>query len=139
MQFNHPKFDTFRTICNVLERDGRVMEAVTCFRRMKSELTEETSRCDERAQWEPGEWLYTCRTRGLLTSASQDFQRTCEKRLEELGDAAADSDNYVDAVEHFSTILSFSVADHVDILIKRSKTQGSMGSWDKALDDADKV
>ena len=37
-----------------MEEDGRLMEAVACFQKMQSELQEDTSMTDERAQWELG-------------------------------------------------------------------------------------
>ena len=49
------------------------------------------------------------------------------------------SQNYNEATEHFSTILSLNPVDHVDALIKRSKAQVMMNSWEDALKDADEV
>ena len=49
------------------------------------------------------------------------------------------SGNYNEAAEHFSTILSRSPADPVDILIERSKALALVESWDEALSDADEV
>ncbi|KAH0826747.1 hypothetical protein J3R83DRAFT_5154 [Lanmaoa asiatica] len=56
-KFQVPRFAIYRTICNVLEEDGRIKEAIDCFRQMRSELSEDTSTNDERVQWELGGWL----------------------------------------------------------------------------------
>ena len=57
VQFQLPRLDIYRVICNILEGDGRILEAVECLRRMRSELEVDTTINDERAQWELGEWL----------------------------------------------------------------------------------
>ena len=49
------------------------------------------------------------------------------------------SQNYSEAVGHFSTILSLDTEDRVDILIKRSRVRAMMESWEDALRDADEV
>ena len=49
------------------------------------------------------------------------------------------SQNYNEAAEHFSTLLSLGTEDHVDILIKRSRARAMMESWEDALRDADEV
>ena len=54
VQFKLPRFVIYHVICNILERDGRVMEAIEYFRQMQSELSVDTSVHDERAQWEYG-------------------------------------------------------------------------------------
>ena len=50
-----------------------------------------------------------------------------------------DSQNYSQAAEHFSTLLSLDTEDRVDILIKRSRAQAMMELWEDALRDADEV
>ena len=57
IQFKLPRFVIYRVICDMLEGDGCVMEAIDCFRQMQSELSEDTSMHDERVQWERGRWL----------------------------------------------------------------------------------
>ena len=49
------------------------------------------------------------------------------------------SQNYNEAAEHFSTLLSLDTEVHVDILIKRSRARAMMESWEDALRDADEV
>ena len=49
------------------------------------------------------------------------------------------SQNYSEAVEHFSTLLSLGTEDRMDILIKRSRARAMMESWEDTLKDADEV
>ena len=55
VQFNVPRFVVYRVICDILERDGRLTDAVECFQQMQSELPEDAGVHDERAEWELGE------------------------------------------------------------------------------------
>jgi len=41
----------------MLERDGRLTEALECFRRMQNELPEDLGVPNERAEWELGGYL----------------------------------------------------------------------------------
>ena len=54
-QFILPKFITCRAICDILEGDGRVGEAITFYRQLDNELAGDAHCRDERAEWEPGE------------------------------------------------------------------------------------
>jgi hypothetical protein len=56
-KFKLPRVFIYRVMCDMVEGDGRITEAIECFRRMQSELSEDTSMHDERAQWERGGWL----------------------------------------------------------------------------------
>jgi len=47
----------YRVMCDILERDVRLTEALECFRQMQNELAEDAVVRDERAEWELGEWL----------------------------------------------------------------------------------
>ena len=49
------------------------------------------------------------------------------------------SQNYSEAVEHYSTMLSVDTGNRVDTLMKRSKARAMMKSWDDAVRDADEV
>lgn len=115
------------------------MEAIRCFRQMQSELAGQTSIHGEQARWELGEWSRKEYGQCLFEHAATDFQQRCTENLEKLGDTAMDSQSYNEATEHFSTILSLNPADHMDILVKRSKARASMNSWEDALSDADEV
>lgn len=53
-QFKFPRFTVYRSICDVLERDGRLTETVECFRKMQNDLADDLDTHDERAQWELG-------------------------------------------------------------------------------------
>jgi len=57
VQFKVPRFVVYRVICNILERDGRLTEALECFRQMQNELPEDASVHDEQAEWELGGWF----------------------------------------------------------------------------------
>ena len=61
------------------------------------------------------------------------------QKLEKLAEIAMGSQNYNEAAEHFSTILSLNPLDRIDILIKRSKSRAMMNLWEDALKDADEV
>ena len=52
VQFKLPRFLVYRVICDILERDDRLTQAIECFRQMQNELPEDTSSHDGRAQWE---------------------------------------------------------------------------------------
>ena len=68
-----------------------------------------------------------------------DFQRRCRERLEDLGDIEMESGNYIEAAEHFSTILSFKLFCRVHFLVKWNRARALTASWDEALCDADQV
>jgi hypothetical protein len=55
IQFLSPKFRLYRAVCDVLQEDDRVTEAIEYFRKMKDDLLEETHALDDRPQWELGE------------------------------------------------------------------------------------
>ena len=73
VQFKFTRFDIFRVICDVLEGDGRVMEAIECFQQMQRELGEETSIDNERAQWELSERYRDQCNQGLTKHGTQVF------------------------------------------------------------------
>ncbi|KAI9459274.1 hypothetical protein HD554DRAFT_2137412 [Boletus coccyginus] len=109
--FKVPRFVVFRVICDILERDGRLAEAVECFQQMQTELPEDAGVRDEREKWE------------------LDFKARCMKALEQNGDVAMDSASYEDAVAHYSTALSLDPLSAV-LLTKQSKAR------DGSLQDA---
>ncbi|KAF8550639.1 hypothetical protein OG21DRAFT_1487620 [Imleria badia] len=101
-KFKVPTFVVYRVICEILEGDGRLPEAVECFRQMKIDLPEDTGTQDERAKWE------------------LDFRGLCVQKLEKLGDAARDSKNHDEASRYYSDALSLEPTNIDDILLKRS-------------------
>ncbi|KAI9571582.1 hypothetical protein HD554DRAFT_2036527 [Boletus coccyginus] len=117
-KFKVPRFVVYRVICDILERDGRLTEAVECFRRMQNELPEDMGVHDERAEWE------------------LDFNARCMKGLGRRGDVAMDSASYDDAVAHYSTALRLDPLS-ADLLTKQSKARAGSGSWADSLEDAD--
>ena len=59
VQFKLPMFLVYRVICDILEGDGRLTQAIECFRQMQNELPEDTNTHDGRAQWELGKVVPT--------------------------------------------------------------------------------
>ena len=54
LQFWIPKLLVYQAVCDVLEQDGRLTEAIQCFRQMQNDLTEDMSTY---TAWEVGEWV----------------------------------------------------------------------------------
>ncbi|KAG9309770.1 hypothetical protein JVU11DRAFT_10144 [Chiua virens] len=119
--FKLPVFDVYRGICEVLEGDGRIAEAINCLRQMQVELAGDTGNSEERVRWELG------------------FQRRCKDMLEKLGENAMNSQQYDEAVQHLSIVLSLDRIDRIDALVKRSEALVLIGAWEDALTDADEV
>ncbi|KAI9456190.1 WD40-repeat-containing domain protein [Boletus coccyginus] len=113
-KFKVPRFIVYRVICDILERDGRLVEAVECFQQMQSELPEDAGVRDEREKWE------------------LDFKARCMKVLEQNGDVAMGTASYEDAVAHYSTALFLDPLSAV-LLTKQSKAR------DGLLQDANAV
>ena len=57
VQFKLPKLLVYRVVCDILGVDGRLTQAIECFRQMQTELPEDTNIHDGRAQWELGKGL----------------------------------------------------------------------------------
>ena len=57
LQFQIPKLLVYQAVCDVLEQDGRLTEAIQCFRKMQNNLTEDMSTY---TAWEVGEWVQGC-------------------------------------------------------------------------------
>ncbi|KAI9454841.1 hypothetical protein HD554DRAFT_2042943 [Boletus coccyginus] len=100
-KFKVPRFVVYRVICNILEQDGRLTEAVECFLQMEKELPEDAGVGNERVEWE------------------LDFRRRCAEKLEKLGDGARDSKKHDEAMGYYSNALSLDPTNN-DILLKRS-------------------
>ncbi|KAI9456181.1 WD40-repeat-containing domain protein [Boletus coccyginus] len=108
-KFKVPRF------CDILERDGRLTEAVECFQQMQNELPEHAGVRDESVEWE------------------LDFKARCMKALEKNGDVAMDSASYEDAVTHYSTALFLDPLSAV-LLTKQSKARdGSLQDANAAI------
>ena len=63
----------------------------------------------------------------------------CIKPLEDLGDAAVQSNNPQEAVLQYSAALSLNPLRPAGLLVKRSKVQAMLELWEEALKDADEV
>ena len=57
IQLKDVQFAIYRAICDILEGDDRVTEAIGYFREMQNELAKAMDVCNEGVQWELGEWL----------------------------------------------------------------------------------
>ncbi|KAI9571077.1 WD40-repeat-containing domain protein [Boletus coccyginus] len=113
--FKVPRFVVFRIICDILERDGRLAEAVECFQQMQNELPGDAGVCNERGKWE------------------LDFKARCMKALEKNGDIAMGSASYEDAVVHYSTALNLDPLSAV-LLTKQSRARdGSLQDANAAI------
>ena len=137
-QYMFPRFTIYCALCDILERDGKITEAIGCFRQMQSDATVGASVCNEQPGWELSEWLWSGAAK-IYLNVHTGFQQRCYRRSEELADGAMGSENYIEAAKHFSTMLLLDTGDRVDILIKRSKARAMMKSWEDALRDADEV
>ena len=125
----------YQAICNVLEQDGRIMEAIECFHHMTRELRAEMN---THRDWALGQWLHIlCRSR--LRIILLDFRQRSSKNLVHFGDTALDSQRHDEAVSNYTTALSLDPPSPQGILIKRSKAYLAAGSWKQALDDSNQV
>jgi hypothetical protein len=61
VQFKLPRFLVCRVICDILEGDDRLAQAIECFRQMQ---TEDMSTHDGRAQWELGRGFQPLHSQG---------------------------------------------------------------------------
>ena len=62
LQFQIPKLLAYQAVCDVLEQDGRLTQAVQCFQKMQSDLIEDASMY---TAWEVGEWVQGSVSRGV--------------------------------------------------------------------------
>ena len=137
-QYMFPRFTIYCALCDILEREGKITEAIGCFRQMQSDATVGASVCNERARWELSEWSRNGAAK-ICLNIHTGFQRRCYQKSEKLDDGAMCSENYTEAAEYFSTMLLLDTGHCVDILIKRSRARAMMESWEDALRDADEV
>ena len=62
LQFQISKLHVYQAVCDVLFKDGRLTEAIQCFRKMQNNLTEGMSMY---TAWEVGEWIQGSVSRGV--------------------------------------------------------------------------
>ena len=68
-----------------------------------------------------------------------DFRQLATAQLENLGDTAAATQRYDEAISLYTTALSLKPRSPQGILVKRSNMYMTVGSWEQALDDANQV
>ena len=73
-----PMFIIYSTICDILETDGRITEAIDFFQHMPRELALDTSIDSEEGQWELSE-LYRTNTAGDRLSTKHRLSAAMQK------------------------------------------------------------
>ena len=68
-----------------------------------------------------------------------DFRQRAAEKPEDLGDAAAAAQRYDEAISLYTTALSLKPRSPQGILMKRNEMYMTVGSWERALDDANQV
>ena len=79
VQFEFARFDIYRAMCDILEWDGRIMEAITCFQLVQRELCEDTSIHNERTQWELSERYREQHNQRLAEHGTQVFNSDAQR------------------------------------------------------------
>ncbi|KAF8548747.1 hypothetical protein OG21DRAFT_1515960 [Imleria badia] len=116
--FKVPRLVIYRILCEGLEKDDEIMDAIDCLHRMTSELMEETMTQGEHADW-------------VL-----DFRYRCSERLVRFGDAAMDSHRDDEALKYYSTALSIHPTNTLGLFILQSKVCIAKRLWEDAIDRA---
>ena len=136
-EFTVPGFMVYRTLCERLETIDHVLDASECFLQMADELGLETTLKGEQAEWAAGE--RSCvPLHGSCDTFHVAFRERCTKKLEHLGDVAADTQQLDNAIVQYSAALSLDLLVP-RIFIKRSKVYLAKGGWEDALHDANQV
>ena len=130
----------YRALCDHLEILGQIIAATECFHQMDSELGEEVKLHAEHAEWVVGECsCIPCWYSRLSVCFLLDFRQRLFTKLEHLGDTAMNAQRLDEAISAYSSALSLEPAAPSGLLIERSKAYVAMSSWEKALNDANKV
>ncbi|KAF8547970.1 hypothetical protein OG21DRAFT_1607157 [Imleria badia] len=111
---------TYRIVCEALEKDEGIMDAIECFHQMASELTETIT------QSKQAEWVL-------------DFTYRCSEKMGRFGDAAMDSRPHDEALKCYSTALSIHPANTPGFFILRSKVCIAKRLWEDAIDKANQA
>ena len=138
-QFQLPRFTMYHVLCDLLEGEDGVTEAIVCFRRMQDELAPDAGVQREHMQWELGEWWRRDTVEACLSIHTQGFKQRCRQRLERLADVAMHSQHHAEAADSFSTMILLDPEDRAEVLIRRSRARAMMNTWEDALNDADEV
>ena len=75
-----PKFIIYSAICDVLETDGRMMEAIGFFQHMQREVAPGTCIDSEEGQWERSEFCRMDTARGCL-NIKHRFSAAMQKEI----------------------------------------------------------
>ena len=120
---------------------GQVIAVTDCFHQMNSELGEEVKLHAEQAEWAFGECCccIPCGYSRLSDCFLLDFRQRLFTKLEHLGDSNMNAQQLDEAISAYSSALSLEPAALSSLLTKRSKAYVAMSSWEKALNDANKV
>ena len=62
LQFQIPKLLVYQAVCDVLEHEGRLTEAIQCFQKLQNDFIEDTSTY---TAWKVGEWVQGSVSRGV--------------------------------------------------------------------------
>ena len=135
LRFQIPRLLVYQAICDVLEQDSRLTEAIQCFQKMQNDFAEDT--CTYTA-WEVSEWVQGNIFR-VFHLFSTDFRRRCTEKLENLDDTAMDSQKYDETVKHYSKSLTLNPSNVSNVVYKRSKARALRKSWEVALIGAEEV
>ncbi|KAG8220672.1 hypothetical protein J3R82DRAFT_2958 [Butyriboletus roseoflavus] len=114
--------DALRTVggCELLETVDRVMDATECIHELANELAQEI-------EGKEGKWVL-------------DFKSRCFGKLEDLGDAAMNTQQYDEAISQYSAALSLNpTTPQAQIFVKRSKARAARGLWEDASNDANEA
>ena len=68
-----------------------------------------------------------------------DFMQHAAEKPEDLGDAAAATQRYDEAISLYMAALSLNPRSPQGILVKRSEMYVTVGSWEQALNDVNQV
>ena len=118
---------------------GRINEAVESLREMTHDLGEDVRSRKDNANWITSEYdhPFWCRINTIQLNLA--FTQQCLKSLESLGDSALATQNYSEAITHYSAALTMGPTAREGILVKRSNAHAAAGAWNDALNDADEV
>lgn len=106
---------------------------------MKRDLGENVRTRKDNASWIISESGHLFWYRSPTIHSILAFTQQCLKSLESLGDSALASQNYTEAITHYSATLSMGPTTRDGILVKRSNAHAAVGAWNDALNDADEV
>ena len=75
----------------------------------------------------------------IIYHLPSEFKSRCCEKLEDLGDTEMNTRDNAKAISHYSAALALDPVVPQGLFIKRSKAYITRGSWEDALNDANKV